>query len=583
MKTIQYISTTLAVAALTTFGISAQDLNKEISIDKDIVPELNDAERISVNPAIPQLKIKNVKLNYNEKAKLVETASNITLLDPANNVDTMKVSPYRGYAMLGYFPIYNLDFTAGYKIIDKKDSKLNAWVEYNGMSYDATSHAGNEMSIYDHEVNVDLNFAQRIKNKSILTLNADYAYNHFNCPWWGDDYTQNVNQFNFAGTWQSSIEGLKYNVAAHYGLFDYGRGADFMFDGYSIKNDHVFDAVTEHVANIEATAALELSDASSIGLDLGFDLIHNNHALSPSCGILDHKVWTGYKDITDYTRSVLTVTPHYDLKWRSITAKLGAQVDFQFDLDTKVRVAPDVHFSWDATKYISANVSVVGGIQQNSLSKVFDVSHYFIPAAAYGNSNLPLVIDAGVNFGPFENATIKVSGGYAIANDWYMPTLINKNEHIMNAVDIDGWYLGVSASYRYKDWGKINASYTTAPQQAYDKGYFMWRDRAKHVVNASLVVTPIKPLDIMLEYEYRGSRSSYMQSYDLTSDNKIEPNHTRLSLGQVNTLSLGGLYRFTDQLSFFARLENLFNHKYDLLYDIPSQGFTGLVGATYKF
>ena len=583
MKTIQYISTTLAIAALTTFGIAAQGLNKEISIDKDIVPEVSNIERISINPAIPQLKIKNVKLNYNEKAKLVETASNITLLDPANNVDTMKVSPYRGYAMLGYFPIYNLDFTAGYKIIDKKDSKLNAWVEYNGMSYDATSHAGNEMSIYDHEVNVDLIFAQRINNKSTLNLNADYAYNHFNCPWWNDDYTQNVNQFNFDGTWQSSIEGLKYSVAAHYGFFDYGRGADFLLSKYSTKYDNVFDAVTEHNANIDVTAALELSDFSSIGLDLGYDLIHNNHTMFPACGIIDSTAWTGYNDITDYTRSLITITPHYDVKWRSITAKLGAQVDVQFDLDTKVRIAPDVNFNWDATKYISANVRVVGGIQQNTLSSAFDVSHYFLPAAAYGNSNLPLVIDAGVNLGPFKNATIKVLGGYAIANDWYMPTLINENEHIMNAVDIDGWYVGVSASYRYKDWGKINASYTTAPQQAYDKGYFMWRDRAKHVVNASLVVTPITPLDIMLEYEYRGSRSSYSQSYDHTIDNKIVTNHTQLSLGHVNTLSLGGLYRFNDQLSFFARLENLFNHKYDLLYNIPSQGFTGLVGATYKF
>ena len=59
--------------------------------------------------------------------------------------------------------------------------------------------------------------------------------------------------------------------------------------------------------------------------------------------------------------------------------------------------------------------------------------------------------------------------------------------------------------------------------------------------------------------------------------------HQALSLGHVSNLSLGGLYRFTDQLSFFARLENILNHKYDMLYDLPSKGFTGLVGATYKF
>ena len=62
------------------------------------------------------------------------------------------------------------------KIIDKKDSKLNAWVEYNGMSYDATSHAGNEMSIYDHEVNVDLNFNRLKGVKSMSVAAGQYHY-----------------------------------------------------------------------------------------------------------------------------------------------------------------------------------------------------------------------------------------------------------------------------------------------------------------------------------------------------------------------------------------------------------------------
>ena len=176
MKTIQYTIISFAIAVATSLGSSAQDLNKEISIDKDIVPKMKESDRIYSSPTVPQMKIKNVKLNYNEKAKVTDVVSSIVMLDAAENIDTMKISPYKGYAMLGYFPVYNLDFSAGYRFIDNEKMKLNAWAQYNGLSYDATPRSGKEMSLYDHEVTLDVNYAQRINNKSILKLNADYSY-----------------------------------------------------------------------------------------------------------------------------------------------------------------------------------------------------------------------------------------------------------------------------------------------------------------------------------------------------------------------------------------------------------------------
>lgn len=583
MKTIQYTIISFAIAVATSLGSSAQDLNKEISIDKDIVPEMKESDRIYSSPTVPQMKIKNVKLNYNEKAKVTDVVSSIVMLDAAENIDTMKISPYKGYAMLGYFPVYNLDFSAGYRFIDNEKMKLNAWAQYNGLSYDATPRSGKEMSLYDHEVTLDVNYAQRINNKSILKLNADYSYNHFSCPWWGSDYTQNVNQFNIGGKWYSSIDGLKYNVDARYNYFGYGKDANYNLTKYEHSGSG-FDAVKEHNVNVNAGASLEIADDASVALDLGVAIAHDNHFLKPSWGLWnENSHWHGYKDNDGYTHSILTLIPHYDFKWRDVTAKIGARVDLQLDIDTEINFAPDVYVNWDATKFISAYARFAGGVYQNTLSSVFDESHYFMSSVAYGNSKLPFVIDAGVYLGPFKNATIEVFGGYAHANDWLMPIVIKENEHLMDEVDLKGWHVGVAASYRYKNWGKMRVSYEMAPQ-SHDKGYYMWRDQAKHVVKASAVITPIAPLDVTLDYEYRGSRCSYKQSVIYNQpQNELYPSYSRLSLGQMNNLSIGGLYRYTDQISFFARLENILNRKYDLLYDIPSQGFTGLVGATYKF
>ncbi len=578
MKKIHYIFSAGIIALA--MNVEAQDLNKEITIDKDIVPELKESNKIAVTPAIPSLKVKHSNLTFNDRAKTTEVKRAISQLEPADNVDTMEISKYRGYAMLGYFPIYNLDFSAGYQFYNNENTKLNAWVQYNGKSYDATPSSGKEMSIYDHSATIDLSLVQRVNELSILNIEADYGYSYFNYPWWGEECTQNANEFNISAKWKSSIDGLKYDATVGYNYFGFSDGVPFDKSKY-VNVGSAFDAVKEHNINLKGHAMLEIEDYTSVALDLGLSIAHDNHLLIPAWGKSKGVLWHGYKNNHDYTHSILTLTPHYDIVKDNFSLKLGANLEYQFDINGEMNISPDVYLDWVATDFFSAYAHFTGGVHQNTMSSIFDVSHYFMPAMAYGNSKLPYVIDAGINVGPFENASLKVYGGYARANDWYMPIFVEDNNHMMNEVDFSGWHLGVAASYNYKEWGKIKASYETAPQ-SYNEGYYMWRDRAKHVVNASLIVTPINPLDITLDYEYRGGRCSYMQSVVSTIE-EVKPEYTRYSLGQVNTLSLGGLYRYNKQLSFFARVENLFNYKYDLLYDIPSQGITGLLGLTYKF
>ncbi len=575
----------LYIYALTTalaLNLSAQDLKKEITIDKDIVPELSESHKINVTPQVPQFEIKHKKLKYNDRAKIAEVPRSITTLEPAENVDTISISKYRGYAMLGYFPVYNLDMTAGYTFFDNDTTKLNAWLQYNGESYCAKPRNGEDWSLYDHSVTVDVALAQRINAKSILDFDVDYTFTNFNSPWLNKDWCQSANDFNFEALWTSSVGGLKYKALASYNYF--GFSDDFFYD---VKRYHnvgsAFDAVKEHNVSINGYASFDIDNNTSAALDLRFAIAHDNHLLIPGWGVANGVTWHGFRNNDGYTHSILSATPHYDIVKDNLSLRIGANIEGQFSYDGGIYFSPDVYVDWNATNYISAYAYFTGGVSQNTMSSIFDLSHYFMPSMAYGDSYLPCVIDAGVNLGPYKDATIKVYGGYAFANDWFMPVFIDENYHIMNEVDLSGWHLGVEASYCYKNMGKIKASYTLAPQQDYDKGYYLWRDRAKHVVNASLIVTPIDPLDVTLDYEYRGGRSSYKQSVTTVTQGVASPKYTRYSLGHVNNLSIGGLYRFNNQLNFFVKIENIFNHKYDLLYDIPSQGITGLLGATYKF
>ena len=105
MKQIQHIASAFVLLAGFAINANADDLNKVIIIDKEIVPELKEVTRINKTPQVPPLNVKTTTLNYNEKAKTTLVPPEITTLEPASNVDTIALSKYRGYAMLGYFPV----------------------------------------------------------------------------------------------------------------------------------------------------------------------------------------------------------------------------------------------------------------------------------------------------------------------------------------------------------------------------------------------------------------------------------------------------------------------------------------------
>ena len=579
MKSIKYIFTSVACVAVMSISANAQDLKKEIVIDKDIVPELKESNRKNVTPQVPPLKIKHSQLQVNDRAKTVVVPGDITVFEPVENVDTMKLSNYRGYAALGYFPIYNMGLSGGYRFIEKQDMKLNAWMQYNGKTYDAKRDDGKELSMKDHELVFNVKYAQRVNEKSTVNATARYSYNNFFCPWHENGFTQSVNQFGLDGQWKSSIEGLKYDVDAGYSYFGYGK------DPLVGPTEHL-EAVNEHGGYIKARGGVEIDDNSGVGLELGASFLRYNQIASPDWICEGGSIESLYKKNKGYDNGLLTAIPHYELKTDGLSAKLGARLDYELDINNKIRFAPDVRLDWDADSIVSAYARLTGGSYKNTLASVFEVSHYFSPAMGYSYSYIPFALEMGVNIGPFKGGSIEVYGGYAKANDWYMPLYVSEGymNNIMHSVDMSGWHLGAALSYAYKNLFKVKASYEAAPQ-SYDNGYYLWRDRATSVFKFSGSTTPFDlPLELTLDYEYRGGRSTYAQCP--TCDNVegvLIYETSKLSLGSKNCLSLGGLYKYTDQLSFFARVENLFNNKYDLLYDIQSQGITGMIGATYKF
>lgn len=575
MKTI-YITAICAVMAV---GTEAQDLSKEITIEKDIVPEQLDVTRLSVTPVVSLPAVSKSKLSFIERNRATEIPAQISTLEPVAYADSLSVSPYRGYAGLGYFPTYNTALSAGYRFINSETVSLNGWLQYNGKIYDGKSLGGDEMTLRSHTASIGVDFAQKIES-SQLAIAADYTLSRYNVPLYSDYYYQTVNRVNIGAGWTSKVGEFDYRLRLGYGHFGYGQ------DGYWVDTHNMSvkpeasAPVRENRINIGGEAGVSVADNACAGLDLDITILdynRNNEAVP-------NDVQGGY-DLLEATApdyGIATLTPYYLYKTQSIAARVGAKIEFAFNAGKVLHIAPDVRIDWTPTSLFAAYVEFGGGEHVNTLGSIYDITPYAAPIFAYSKSSVPFTLDAGIVIGQWAGAYCTLFGGYAKANDWLMPNY-SKSTGFFSPVDIDGWHAGVSVGYNYRDVVDFSVRYETAPQD-YDEGYYLWRDRAKHVLNASLRVTPVKQLDVEVAYELRTKRcivDRYFVEYaDMSAPFAY---YSHYDLDDVDNLSVNALYRFTPALSAFVRLENIFDKEWFTPGCIQAQGITGLFGLTYKF
>ena len=187
---------------------------------------------------------------------------------------------------------------------------------------------------------------------------------------------------------------------------------------------------------------------------------------------------------------------------------------------------------------------------------------------------MPVKGDLGLRVGPFKGAALSVQLSYAAANDWLMPAMAD-GQLLFGYRNLRAWKAGVHASWSFRKCVLLDAGFETSLGDGEKDCWIEWRDRARHVVSASLRVTPIPALSVDLSYELRMKRR--MAVADGTRG------FVETSLCDVNNLNAGASYRVTDAFTVFARAENLLGKTHYIMPFVPEQGFTGLVGVGLKF
>lgn len=537
-RDIIFSSFLLAAAA-----VSAQNLNTEITVSHEVVPEERAATRLRLLPSVSLPSVNPGRLPSASRFTPATMTPFINRLEAACYADSLRRSPWRGYASLIYGPTYNLSASAGYRFIESRNLILDGYMQFNGMSYVSKYPAID----YDGKVCFRRNTAMAgaktswTTTKGVLDASLLYQYSGYDFPILDYNVTNiifphrvdaNVAKANVG--WAGRAENVSYRVGADYGLIYFG--------GRNNANNN----------RIALTAAVDwmASSKSLWGVDFGYSLVHSTIAGN---------------------KGILHVLPRYAFSVNSFKVRLGADIDIKTGntpFKPALLIAPDVNIVWQPSHYFSIWGQVNGRMVDNYRGDMFDEQPYLLPDFEAGLSRI-YNADAGITLGAFRGASISVFGGYTIARDWYMPAIATG---YMTAMDVKGAHAGATFKYDYRRILSVNvrADIAQAPRGDYSCGFAPWRDHARFNLVARVSVRPIEPLDISLGYNLRTGRQKQMKVGDLALQN-------------VNNLQACVTYKINRQWSAFVRGENLMNKHWYLGPAVPSQGITGMVGASYKF
>lgn len=552
---------TIALLALAA-SAQAQDLSTEINVDRTVLPEQHLAAKPQIAPRLLPLPQSESELFMAEYLMPGAVSSMAGRLPASIWADSVGVMPYKGYATLGYFPALNVCANMGIDLLRTRCTSVGGWAQYCTRRYkaDGLKRGGDYFT-------VGLDAAHRFANNSRISLDIDYSFSNVlrqRWPFDADDdminsgattheVGQQSNEFKGVVAWDSRIKMVSYDISA--GVKYFGFKDTTKIDG----NERCIDQ-TSLVFDANAGLTRSGSSARWIGIDIDGQVMRSNHGFP--------------------TRSMFHLRPYYTLDVLAFKGRIGINASVGSE---KAAVAPEVRLAWaPERKPVAAYLNFIGHKQLNQLANLFAINNQLNPYVAYGASNIPIHISAGINIGRIGGFSMEVFAEMAAARDWLMPVIIT-NQALQLGVsqfsehnNFTAWHFGAKASYELKQWATLSVGYERAgSNHAGCATWYDWYDCAKQQLNAGLEIRPVQRLRIGASYLLRTHRR-------LAIVNPGAEDAT-LRLGRLSDLGINASYTISPAITAFINIENALCCRYRLVSGVPAQKIKGIAGVSFKF
>ena len=606
------LSVSSATAQQNTTQQGGQELHKEITLEKDFVPEVKKATKKNVLPKVKKIETPaRTAVNYSDWANPIEVPTSIPTMMPYGYRTAHNFSDKRGYLTVGGGMAANFVGSAGYRIIDTDKTTLGAWLQHsstwagkNSTKFITNDNERLKQQFNDNKIGLDLRNRFGTATLSMGVMGHFDSFNYYGCnnQIWSDNNKQTFTELGLKADWDDELtvndHALSYNLGLSFNHAGYDKA---LFSGLKPAKENLF--------NFSFGAEYGINENASAGLQFDGDYVSTK--------------------LTEGNRNyfLLTVSPYLQWENHAVSARVGADIllgkpqlfNYSYNLNDyidnkKVHVSPNVKLDFNLADGAAFYVNVGGGKILNTLSSLAELNRYSAPWGGTLNTFSSFDGEAGIKIGPFAGFSMKVFGGYGFFNgdiNAIVPSYeINLDpanysgdyaSHISPLANTyaplktRGMYVGGELNYSYRSIldAKIGLKYAPCDDDidptGWNNGYPLdGIDGASLIGNFDFKIKPMRQLTVDLGLQWRSQRSIleydfWVGEYDRQYNSQLGIVYNWFDLDDVINLHAGASWRFDKVVTLWIKGNNLLNRKWDVLPGMGAQKFNVMAGVGLVF
>lgn len=582
MKYIIYTALLSAVTLPAAYGQKVHQgerpdtLRRELTIVNDQTVEMDrtDPMPTTYRDLVPRLK--PFRPEYNKKtleSRVKSSASSLN--DLPRDLMQEKQGPGLGYVSVGLGHTLNQEIDAGIRLIHTDVDLLGLFLSYHGIksSFDTGNYEGDYKN---RQLLAGLRF-ERNMNPVSLSVGVDYTNSFFN------HYGRMNNGIPAPSDTPSIMDNTTHNFHAFFGAeseslktkIDYR----FFHSAPYLENDPMV-SLTEHTPELSAMLGTNLSD--SFDLDVNFKMggllyAHQSESMQ-----------TGLNMSTDknlyYIEGSPTITIQSDREAKDGPfwfVKMGAGISAHYGSDSRLFFWPKLDASVSFAPTWSLYTNVFGGIIRNGLSDVMEGEMpYLMPNTIVLPTRNAFSANLGLKGSIAEMIRLDFYGRFAkLKGVPFYSAALPQYEDLSEQYRYNVCFLPSYADgSRWRAGAKVEYSYRDIVRLFVDASYGKWSldgnvtetMQPDFILKTELSVHPITPLNI---------RIGYMQLNGRLRDSSAGV----LEIPNVHLLNAYVSYNFRQNLSAYAKLENVLTETTELVAYYPMKPFHCFVGFNWNF
>ena len=261
--------------------------------------------------------------------------------------------------------------------------------------------------------------------------------------------------------------------------------------------------------------------------------------------------------------------------------------------DNDFLITPMAEASWTPIKNMLTLFAEINGyMRYNHYSAITAENRYVNPYHNAENTKYPYIINGGLRGRLNQSFSYNLKGEYSSIKKHQFYTLQNQRiidedfniEEIKSNTfdiiydDLKQFSMGGEMLYNYKnEWSLL----LKAAHYAYNNNIepYAWNLPNFEASLSFRYNMPVQPLRFTTDINFIGER----KGLERTLDNNEIIGTTTWNLPAIIDLTLGAEYKFSDQLSFWAKINNMTSEKYDRWQGYTNKRLNFIVGLSFSF